>query len=178
MQKEGVQKAASDTQSEAQDLFGSVDSSPREQDSDEDGQNTAGLEQVLFDTSGNTMHLDAKHTCAFMPFEEDLRDGAQGVEISPEAKQLIDAFVARMTGDYRERRKINDDDILSFVREVGGAAATLEDCNLDGSNVTDAGIEALAKSCTSLKNINLDSCSKVTDNGVIALADNSSRSQR
>ena len=40
------------------------------------------------------------------------------------------------------------------------------------SEVTDAGVKALAKHCPGLESVNLDGCFKVTDAGVRALAEN------
>ena len=97
-----------------------------------------------------------------------------------QAKQLIEAFDARMNPyawqiggrQLFELSTINDRVIFDFLKGVGGAAKTVTRFYFAHFQVTDVGIAALAKKCTSMKNITICSCEMVTDAGVEALAEN------
>ena len=99
-----------------------------------------------------------------------------------QAKQLIKAFHARMQLQCNAHRglqrlsyasltsDVNDGYIFDFLKGVGGAAETVTRFYFAHSQVTDVGIEALAKNCTSMITITICFCDKVTDAGVEALS--------
>ncbi len=62
--------------------------------------------------------------------------------------------------------------LSAFVREFP-EASEIQDMFLKGcSRVTDAGVIALAETCKRLSMVDLQDCGEVTDKGIIALADN------
>ena len=69
-------------------------------------------------------------------------------------------------------REVTDAELNAFVRQFPQAPEMQDMCLKGCVQVTDAGIEALAKNCTSLTAINLEWCQQVTDAGIEALAKN------
>ena len=86
------------------------------------------------------------------PFSEDELENA---------KELLVAL-------ERRAHEVTDDDVESFLREVGDAAKTLTTVNFSHSKVGDAGVQSIARQCLKLTTIHL-AFTMVSDAGVQAL---------
>ena len=84
------------------------------------------------------------------------------------------SLIIAVSREFNEKtaREVTDAELNAFVRQFPQAPEMQDMCLKGCVQVTDAGIEALAKNCTSLTAINLEWCQQVTDAGIEAFAKN------